>query len=130
AGGGSAGNVPADTIVRVEPGQAQPVSAVTNPFAASGGADAEPPPQRRARRPQAFRARRLRAVRPGDYVAAARSEPWVLQAGTTFRWTGSWLTVFTTADPALREDLTIAELQQLSDLLNRRRLAGYESYVL
>jgi hypothetical protein len=69
-------------------------------------------------------------VRTGDYVAAAQSLPWVRQAGTTFRWTGSWLTVFTTADARRREDLSIAELEELSDLLNRRRLAGYESYVL
>ena len=49
--------------------------------------------------PQAFRAVQFRAVRPADYVAAAETLPWVLSAGTAFRWTGSWLTVFTTADP-------------------------------
>lgn len=132
AGGGSAGNVPADTIVQVEPGdpQAGAVLAVTNPFAATGGADEETPQQIRDRAPQAFRAKPLRVVRPPDYVAAAKSLPWVMQAGTTFRWTGSWLTVFTTADAREREDLSVAELEELSDLLNRRRLAGYESYVL
>jgi hypothetical protein len=103
---------------------------VTNPFAASGGADEETAQQLRDRAPQAFRANPLRVVRPSDYVAAAKSLPWVLQAGTTFRWTGSWLTAFTTADPVTTEQLSIAELEQLSDLLDRRRLAGYESYVL
>ncbi len=131
AGGGSVGNVPADTIVRPDPSQTGTgVLTITNPFAATGGADEETAQQIRDRAPQAFRANPLRAVRAGDYVAAAKSLPWVLQAGTSFRWTGSWLTVFTTADPAEREDLTLAELEQLSDLLNRRRLAGYESYVL
>jgi hypothetical protein len=132
AGGGSVGNVPADTIVRVDPGdpQAGAVRAVTNPFAATGGADEETPQQIRDRAPQAFQAKPLRVVRASDYIAAAQSMPWVMQAGTSFRWTGSWLTVFTTADPREREDLTLEELEDLSDLLNRRRLAGYESYVL
>jgi uncharacterized phage protein gp47/JayE len=132
AGGGSIGNVPADTIVQVDPGDPQSgqVASVTNPFAAEGGADEETPQQIRDRAPQAFQAKPLRVVRPADYVAAARSLPWVMQAGTRFRWTGSWLTVFTTADAREREDLSIAELEELSDLLNRRRLAGYESYVL
>ena len=132
AGGGSVGNVPADTIVQVDQGQPQAalVLTVTNPFAATGGADEETAQQIRDRAPQAFQAKPLRIVRQSDYVAAAQSLPWVMQAGTNFRWTGSWLTVFTTADPVEREDLSIAELEQLSDLLNRRRLAGYESYVL
>ena len=132
AGGGTIGNVPAGTIVHVVPGQPQDakVVAVSNPFAATGGADEETTQQIRDRAPQAFRAKPLRIVRQSDYIAAAQSLPWVMQAGTTFRWTGSWLTVFTTADPHQREDLSIAELEQLSDLLNRRRLAGYESYVL
>ena len=131
AGGGGAGNVPADTIVYLDPSQTGAgVTSVTNPFAATGGADEETPQQIGDRAPQAFRANPLRVVLAGDYVAAAQSPPWVQQAGTTFRWTGSWLTVFTTADPAQREDLTIAQLEQLSDLLNGRRLAGYESYVL
>ena len=69
-------------------------------------------------------------MRAGDYVAAAQSLPWVQQAGTTFRWTGSWLTVLTSADPAGSEEPTIAQLESLTDLLDRRRLAGYESYVL
>jgi hypothetical protein len=132
AGGGSAGNVPADTIVQIDPAQPQAtlILAVTNPFSATGGADQETAQQIRDRAPQAFQAKPLRAVRAGDYVTAAKSLPWVMQAGTSFRWTGSWLTVLTTADPVEREDLTLAELEQLSDLLDRRRLAGYESYVL
>jgi hypothetical protein len=131
-GGGSAGNVPADTIVNVAPGQAQGsiVTACTNPFPATGGTDAETIAQVRAQAPQMFRAQPLRAVRAADYAAAARSLPWVQQAGTTFRWTGSWLTVLTNADPAGSEKQTIGQLTSLTRLLDQRRLAGYESYVL
>lgn len=131
-GGGSAGNVPADTIRGVAPGQAQGafVTACTNPFPAAGGTDAETIAQVRTRAPQMFRARPLRAVQARDYVATAQSLPWVQQAGTTFRWTGSWLTVLTSADPAGAELPTIGQLTGLTELLDRRRLAGYESYVL
>jgi Baseplate J-like protein len=131
-GGGSVGNVPADTIVTVAPGQPQAaaISACTNPYPASGGTDAETIAQVRARAPRSFRAGPLRAVQPADYVAAAQSLPWVQQAGTTFRWTGSWLTVLTSANPAGAEEPTIAQFASLTGLLNQRRLAGYESYVL
>lgn len=129
-GGGPSGNVPADTITRVvADSSAGPVTACTNPFAATGGMDAETAQQIRDRAPQAFR-RPLRVVQTGDYEAAAKSLPWVQQAGTTFRWTGSWLTVFTAANPVATEQPTEDEVDQLTDLLNRRRLAGYESYVL
>jgi hypothetical protein len=129
-GGGVSGNVPADTITRVVPAaDTGPVVACTNPFPATGGLDAETAQQIRDRAPQAFRTP-LRVVQVGDYEAAAKSLSWVQQAGTTFRWTGSWLTVFTAADPIATEQPTAQEIGELTDLLNRRRLAGYESYVL
>jgi hypothetical protein len=131
-GGGAVGNVPADTIVTVAPGQAQGslVTSCTNPFPATGGTDAETIAQVRSRAPQQFRAQPLRAVLAADYAAAAQTLPWVQQAGTGFRWTGSWLTVRTTADPAGAEEPTTDQLESLTALLNQRRLAGYESYVL
>ncbi len=131
-GNGSAGNVPAGTITSIAPGQAQGqnVTACTNPFPATGGTDAETIAQVRNRAPRQFRAEALRVVQAADYVAAAQSLPWVQQAGTRFRWTGSWLTVLTTADPAGREEPTTDQLRSLTGLLDQRRLAGYESYVL
>jgi hypothetical protein len=131
-GGGSAGNVPANTIRSVAAGQAQGpiIASCTNPFAATGGTDAETIAQVRVRAPQQFQAEPLRVVRPEDYVAAAQSQAWVQQAGTTFRWTGSWLTVLTAADPVGTEEPAIADLKSLTELLDARRLAGYESYVL
>lgn len=127
-GAGAAGNVAADAITTVDPSAAVTILAVTNPFPAAGGADEEPDQTVRRRAPQAFRAVQYRAVRPPDYVAAAETLPWVQAAGTVFRWTGSWLTVFTTADPKGTDVLPPEERAQLIDLLNRYRLAGYESY--
>ena len=128
-GGGSARNVAADTITKVDASAATLVTAVTNPFAATGGADEEPDEQIVRLAPQAFRAVQYRAVRPEDYEKAAETLPWVLRAGTVFRWTGSWLTVFTTPDPEGTEKIPVDEHIDLINLLNRYRLAGYESYV-
>jgi hypothetical protein len=125
---GAAGNVGADTITGVDPVMAGIVLAATNPFAASGGADAEPLDRVRRLAPDAFKARVLRAVRAEDYDAAATELDWVLGAGTAFRWTGSWLTVFTTAQPRGGELPDTDELVALVELLDRRRLAGYEVY--
>ena len=105
------------------------VLAVTNPFAATGGADEESLDSVRRLAPHAFKARLLRAVRAPDYDAAAEEVDWVLDAGTSFRWTGSWLTVFTTALPRGGGVPDDTELIELIELLNRRRLAGYEVYV-
>jgi Baseplate J-like protein len=127
-GGGAIGNVAADAITYIDP-TATGITAVTNPFPAIGGADPEPTERIRRLAPQAFRAKQFRAVRREDYQVAAQTLPWVQRAGTVFRWTGSWLTVFTTPDPLDSEALTVAQHTQLIDLLNRYRLAGYESYV-
>jgi hypothetical protein len=131
-GGGAAGNVPADAItgVAATSPQASLIQACTNPFPATGGTDAETLQQIRDRAPRNFSATPLRAVIAQDYQAAARSLPWVQRTRTAFRWTGSWLTVFTEADPADAEELTIDQLRSLTGLLDQQRLAGYESYAL
>src|SRR5262249_49702061 len=99
------------------------------PFAATGGADPEPDARVREMAPQKFRTVVLRAVVAADYQAAAETLPWVQRAGTSFRWTGSWLTVFTAVDPLGSEALPPDRRAEATRLLDRRRLAGYESYV-
>jgi hypothetical protein len=130
AGGGVIGNVASDSITKFDPSAGDLISAVTNPFPAQGGADQEPNQTVKRLAPQAFRAVQFRAVRIEDYEAAARRLAFVLRAGTAFRWTGSWLTVFTTADPQGSEQTSFANLIALTQLLNAYRMAGYESYVL
>ena len=81
--------------------------------------------------PQAFRAVQYRAVRAEDYDQAAVDVlPWVQRAGTRFRYTGSWLTVFTTVDPRDSESLPPERGVELAQLLDRYRLAGYEAFGL
>ncbi len=125
---GAAGNVAAGAISIVPPVSTGYLTGVRNPFAVVSGADQETAQHITRMAPQAFHNVQYRAVLATDYQTAARTLPWVLQAGTTFRWTGSWLTVFTTADPKGTGWATETEQIGLIDLLNRRRLAGYESY--
>ena len=130
-GGGAKGNIAANAVWHIDPAisaTAKLLSA-TNPFPASGGADEETAERVRRLAPQAFRALQNRAVISKDYQNAAETLPWVQRAGTVFRWTGSWLTVFTTPDPLRSEQITTDQRKELIDLLNRYRMAGYESYV-
>jgi hypothetical protein len=128
-GAGVFGNVAADTVTSVDPDWLHLITSVTNPFPATGGADAETNEQVRRRAPQAFRARQFRAVLGQDYEKEAERLPWLKQAGTAFRWTGSWFTVFTAVDPKGGTSLPLDRHTEVIRLLNRRRLAGYESYV-
>lgn len=132
SGGGLRGNVAADAINRVDLTHpiALQISSVTNPLPATGGRDWQSADQVREMAPQAFHTRQYRAVRSEDYQAAAMTLPWVNRAGTTFRYTGSWLTVFTAVDLKDGESLPPALAADLTDLLNRYRLAGYESFTL
>jgi hypothetical protein len=123
---GRLGNVPADAVTGVDAAWAHVLMAVTNPFAATGGADAETVEQIRQGAPAAFRAVTHRAVRAEDYSAIATRLPWVQRAGTVFRWTGSWHSIFVTADPKGSGTTTRHQRVSLSELLNRTRLAGYE----
>jgi predicted phage baseplate assembly protein len=125
---GAQGNVAADSITTIDPAWTGLITSARNPFAVTDGADAETAEHIRRMAPQAFRTVQYRAVRGEDYEAAAETLPWVQKAGTSFRWTGSWLTVFTAVDPLGGERTTADEHGELVDLLKRRRLAGYESY--
>jgi hypothetical protein len=127
AGAGAAGNVAADAIRRLVTTRL-PIASVTNPLPAAGGEDAESDERVRQLAPFAFRARQFRAVTRADYDVAAQTLSWVSRAGTAFRWTGSWLTVFVTADPRDAETIAAERHVELVELLNRYRLAGYEAY--
>ena len=127
-GDGAAGNVAADSVNEVDIVSIATILTATNPFPATGGSDAETDEQVRRRAPYAFRAKQYRAVRPEDYRKAAETLPWVSRAGATFRWTGSWLTGFVTADPKGSERIVPGQERELIHLVNRYRLAGYEVY--
>jgi hypothetical protein len=129
-GAGAAGNVAIGAITQLDPATiAAGYRSVMNPQPATGGADAQTIQSIQRLAPQAFRATQFRAVLATDYAAAAENQPWVKRAGTVFRWTGSWLTTFTTPEPVATEQIAIDDRVSLVDLLNRYRMAGTESYV-
>jgi hypothetical protein len=100
-GNGTAGNVGPETIahlISAQPAVGDAVARVWNPVPARGGRDAETTEEVRQRAPAAMR-RQRRAVTEADYadlVKEFRAD--VQRIAATFRWTGSWRTVFITAD--------------------------------
>ena len=78
--------------------------------------------------PDAFRAITYRAVRPEDFGEAAERLPWVQRANATFRWTGSWVMAFVTADPRGAVRITDDQDLELGRQIDRFRQAGREAY--
>lgn len=127
-GGGNISNVPAQALKNITANAAVAalVSAVTNPLPAVNGVDPETPDVVRQEAPEAFQQVTYRAVRPEDYAAAAELLPWVQDAGAAFRWTGSWVSCFVTADPSGQIGLSDTQETDLEYQEQRYRQAGRE----
>jgi len=139
-GNGVAGNVGAESLAHaVQPAVAPlwpAIQNIRNPLPAADGIDPETIEQVRQFAPAEFRAEQFRAVVESDYVAAARKLPEVAGAVASFRWTGSWYTVFVGIDPTDPEDLitepggrtrlTPNLALRVRKFLTRYKLAGYD----
>ena len=137
-GNGTAGNVGAEALshLAVPGGLAPFIETVRNPLPAANGTEPESIEEVRRFAPQAFWAKQLRAVTEDDYRVLAEELDEVASAVATFRWTGSWLTVFVGVDPADSADLIQQGqgLARLSDQIRRTvlarltklRIAGYD----
>jgi predicted phage baseplate assembly protein len=129
-GVGTNGNVGADSLVHIiNPGTVlnfPSLMAIRNPLAAWGGTDPQPPEQVKLLAPEAFRAVQYRAVTEDDYARAAELWPEVSQAVATFRWTGSWYTVFITIDPVGRNDVPESLRQRVATWVTSYTQAGYD----
>jgi hypothetical protein len=133
-GTGAATNVAHDTILNFEgkiegTSVEEKIDAVTNPLGAANGSDPETMEQIRSNAPRDYQYEIFRAVRPEDYSDAAERLDWVQRAGTAFRWTGSWLSVFTTPDPLDAVELTDAQREELRAQMDRYRQAGRETHI-
>ena len=95
-GNGVRGNVGRDAIARFVASDAA-IESVRNPLPASGGVEPESIEDVRQYAPAAFRTQE-RAVTAADYAAVTERHPEIQRAAATFRWTGSWRTVFVTTD--------------------------------
>jgi predicted phage baseplate assembly protein len=122
-GNGRAGNVGAESLVHVA-GDPR-IQSCTNPLPASGGIDPETMAQIRRRAPQAFLTQE-RAITMADYANVTMQNPQVEDAYATLRWTGSWYTVFITAEAKGEGTLSNSQTCAVTKYVNRYRLAGQD----
>lgn len=123
-GNGVAGNVGAESLAHIVTGL-NAVALVRNPLPAQGGVEPETIEDVRQRAPAAFRTQE-RAVTEADYAAVAERDPRVQRAAATFRWTGSWHTVFLTVDRLGGLPVDDAFESGIRQFVERYRMAGYD----
>jgi hypothetical protein len=123
-GNGVAGNIGAEAIAHIVSSDSA-IVAVHNPLPARGGVEPESMRDVRQRAPYAFRTQE-RAVTPEDYAAVSERHAQVQRAAATFRWTGSWHTVFVTADRRGGLAVDDAFETELQRHVERYRMAGYD----
>lgn len=126
-GNGTAGNVGRETIVLIDrtfPGGGF-IGAVTNPLPAFGGVDPETSEHVRQNAPVAFRTQE-RCVTPQDYADRAMQMPDVTRAAATFRWTGSWYTMFVTIERDENLPLDSGFKTEVEQYLDLYRMAGVD----
>lgn len=123
-GNGKSGNVGAGAIRHIVHTGGGIVS-VVNFTPATGGTDPESMSDVRLKAPVAFR-RQERAVTPSDYEEVATRHPDVQRAAATFRWTGSWYTVYLTVDRAGGRPVDGSFRDEMQRHIDRYRMAGYD----
>jgi hypothetical protein len=105
------------------------VDTVTNPWPVQDGTDPESAADIKLLTPEAYRAEVFFAVKPEDYGTQAARLPFVQRGHGALRWTGSWNTVFASADPLGSFTLTDAQRTELEEWLDCVRQAGRDVIV-
>lgn len=123
-GNGRAGNIGGGALAHIVADNL-PISSVRNLLPAHGGVNPETVEEVRQNAPVAFR-RPERAVTETDYAEVTERHAAVQRAAATFRWTGSWHTVFVTADRKGGLLVDAPFETQLLDHLEPFRIAGYD----
>ncbi len=126
-GNGAAGNVGADALAHIVSNDSA-ITAVRNPISAQGGTEPESIEDVRQRAPYAFRTQE-RAVTPDDYARVTERNSQVQRAAATFRWTGSWRTVFVTVDRFGGAPVDANFKETIQKFLERYRMAGHDTEV-
>lgn len=126
-GNGARGNVAADALAHFVAGSgvAGAIAMVRNPLPATGGVEPEGLEDVRQRAPSAFRTQE-RAVTPADYAEVTARNPQIQRAAATLRWTGSWRTVFITADRTGGAEVDAAFERELRRFVEPYRMAGQD----
>ena len=128
-GNGIAGNVGAGAIQLVAGVGLDGITLVRNPLPAQGGVEPERLEDVRQKAPSAFRIQQ-RAVTADDYAEVAGRHQGVLQAAASVRWTGSWRTVFVSVDRRAGRALDAPFKADMTEFLERYRMAGQDVEVL
>jgi Baseplate J-like protein len=123
-GNGAAGNLGAGALRHIVTAHAE-IVAVRNPLPARGGREPESLEDARKNAPEAFRVQQ-RAVTAADYAEVTERSGEVQRAAATFRWTGSWSTVFITADRHAGLDVDEPFEARIRDHVEPFRMAGYD----
>ena len=127
-GNGATGNVGAESIAHLYTHDAAlraETRLVRNPLPARGGVDPETLSQVRAYAPSAFRTQE-RAVTEADYATVTERHAGVQRAIATFRWTGSWHTVFITVDRSGGAPMDDDFEESIRRHVERYRMAGHD----
>jgi hypothetical protein len=133
-GNGAEGNIGRDAIAHLissdlalfDPLGSPLIVAVTNPLPAAGGIDAEKIEVVRQKAPSAFR-KQERAVTMADYAEVSkRCAADIQRSAATFRWTGSWRTVFLSVDRIGGARVDDVFENRLRRCLERYRMAGHD----
>jgi hypothetical protein len=123
-GNGTAGNVGAGALAHVATADGA-ITGVANPLPARGGAEPEDADAVRRDAPEAFLVQQ-RAVTADDYARMTERDRRVQRAAATFRWTGSWHTVFVTADRVGGGAIDAPFEDDVRAGLEPVRMAGYD----
>lgn len=126
-GNGLAGNIGADVIRHVVT-LSNNITKVRNILPARGGTEMESMQQVRRKAPFAFRTQE-RAVTEADYAEVTERQPGIQKAQATFRWTGSWHTVFITADRERGLAIDDKFSRDLCASVEKYRMAGHDMNV-
>ncbi len=122
-GNGVAGNVGAFVFAHAATNAT--VTALINPLPAGGGHEPEAAEEVRRDAPEAFLVQQ-RAVTPADWQEVATRDSRVQRAQATWRWTGSWHTVFLTVDRVGGAEVDAEFERDIRAGLERYRMAGYD----
>jgi hypothetical protein len=140
-GNGTYGNIAADSLAHIVAPKdsinwSDKIVEVRNPLQARDGIDPETIEEVRQYAPAQFHEELYRAVTEDDYASALKKIPGVSGAVATFRWTGSWFTVYVGIDPENHADLVTEpggrthlhpDFEKMARaFITRYRLAGYD----
>jgi hypothetical protein len=128
-GNGLAGDIGAEAIAHIVTAVAG-ITSASNPLPAQGGVEQESVEQVRQYAPSAFYTQE-RAVTEADYAEVAQ-RAWsdatndTQRAAATFRWTGSWHTVFVTVDRLGGASVDEPFREAMRSHLEEFRMAGHD----